>query len=79
VKLGPFEWASVLTLVASGAMGCGAFRCPAKVVSREMKDVLLEDEFKGWFRQVIFAVYSTPRYGAENYATFEQALSGVEL
>jgi hypothetical protein len=60
-------------------MGCGAFKCPAKVVSREMKSILLGKEFRGWFRQVVFAVYSTPGYGANNFAIFEEALGGVEL
>jgi uncharacterized protein (TIGR02452 family) len=61
------------------AMGCGAFKCPAKVVSREMKNILLGEEFKGWFKQVVFAVYSTPGYGANNFTIFEGALGGVEL
>jgi uncharacterized protein (TIGR02452 family) len=60
-------------------LGCGAFRCPPRVVAREMKDILLADEFRGWFRQVVFAVYSTPTYGADNFTIFEHALDGVEL
>ncbi|KAL0056547.1 hypothetical protein AAF712_016848, partial [Marasmius tenuissimus] len=41
-----------------GAMGCGVYRCPPRQVAEEMKSVLIEDEFKGWFRNVTFAIYS---------------------
>lgn len=59
------------------AMGCGAYRCPAKQVAEEMKAILLEDEFKGWFREVVFAVYSVP--GNPNNEIFKEVLDGVEL
>ncbi|KAH6916403.1 hypothetical protein BKA70DRAFT_1419318 [Coprinopsis sp. MPI-PUGE-AT-0042] len=32
-----------------GAMGCGAYACPPKLVAEEMKSILLEKEFSGWF------------------------------
>jgi hypothetical protein len=44
-----------------------------------MKSILLGKEFRGWFRQVVFAIYSTPGYGANNFGIFEEALGGVEL
>ena len=60
-------------------MGCGAFLCPPDVVAREMKSILVGGEFKGWFKQVVFAVYSSPYNGAGNFAIFRDALDGVEL
>jgi uncharacterized protein (TIGR02452 family) len=63
----------------TGAMGCGAFVCPPEVVSREMKNILLGGEFKGWFKQVVFAVYSSPNNGAPNYNIFKEALDGADL
>lgn len=61
------------------AMGCGAYACPPRVVAEEMKSILLEEEFKGWFRQVVFAIYSTQSNGAGNFEVFQAALDGVEL
>jgi hypothetical protein len=60
-------------------MGCGAYRCPPKAVAREMKSILLEEEFEGWFRQVIFAVYSRKGNGPGNFEVFKDAFDGVEL
>ncbi|KAH8105984.1 hypothetical protein BXZ70DRAFT_1004276 [Cristinia sonorae] len=59
------------------AMGCGAYRCPAPHVAEEMKEILLQSEFKGWFREVVFAVYATDRNS--NFDTFEEVLDGVEI
>ena len=42
-----------------------------------MKAILLETEFKGWFREVVFAVYSTAR--GRNFDIFRDVLDGVEL
>jgi hypothetical protein len=50
-----------------GAMGCGAYHCPAPLVAWEMKKILEEEEFRGWFRRVIVAVYSTARNGLGNF------------
>jgi len=62
-----------------GAMGCGAYACPPRVVAEEMKNILLEEEFKGWFRQVVFAIYSTQSNGPGNFELFQAVLDGVEL
>jgi len=42
--------------VVLGAFGCGAFKNPADVVARLFSEVLLEDEFQGQFRAVVFAI-----------------------
>ncbi|TCD70396.1 hypothetical protein EIP91_003477 [Steccherinum ochraceum] len=60
-----------------GAMGCGAYECPPTQVAEEMKAILLEEEFKGWFREVTFAVYATQRNS--NYDIFKDILDGVEI
>jgi hypothetical protein len=38
-------------------MGCGAYWCPPGHVAEEMRAVLFNEEFVGWFKEVIFAVY----------------------
>ncbi|KAF7324829.1 ATP-binding cassette transporter [Mycena kentingensis (nom. inval.)] len=43
-----------------GAMGCGAYGRPNRVVATQMRDILLESEFRGRFKRVLFAVYSRP-------------------
>ncbi|TFK39528.1 hypothetical protein BDQ12DRAFT_681931 [Crucibulum laeve] len=62
-----------------GAMGCGAYGCPPRFVAEEMKAILLEDEFKGWFKKVIFAVYSVRSNGVENYDIFKEIFKGVKV
>lgn len=59
----------------TGAMGCGAYQCPPGQVATEMQAILLEEEFRGWFKKVVFAVYSTP--GNPNFSIFKEVLDGV--
>lgn len=40
------------TNLVLGAFGCGVYGCPQRVVAEEMRHVLLEDEFGGWFDRV---------------------------
>ena len=58
-------------------MGCGAYRCPPRLVAAEMKTILRESEFKGWFRRVIFAVYSKEDIGESNFVIFSEAFKDV--
>jgi hypothetical protein len=60
-------------------MGCGAYLCPPKHVAEEMKNILLEPEFHGWFQTVVFAIYSTPINGGRNFAVFEETFKGAKL
>ncbi|KAJ3996155.1 hypothetical protein F5050DRAFT_1808013 [Lentinula boryana] len=62
-----------------GAMGCGAYFCPPLLVATEMRDILLEPEFKGRFTKVVFAIYSAPGNGARNFEVFEKVFRGVEI
>jgi len=67
--------------VVLGAMGCGAYGCPAQAVAREMKSILLEDEFKGRWKEVIFAVLSkdVDYWGKGNFGVFNAALKDVKI
>ena len=63
-------------------MGCGAYGCPPDRVSQEMKTILKDDEFKGWFRLVTFAVFSKKEpgfVGSDNYDVFSKAFKNVEV
>ena len=60
-----------------GALGCGAFKNPPKVVARLFKDVLGEKEFSGRFEGIWFSVIE--RAGSENYEIFKEALDGMEI
>lgn len=56
-----------------GALGCGAYRCPPQLVAQEMKQVLEEEEeFRGWFERVVFAVYGTGPVGKRNLEAFQR-------
>jgi uncharacterized protein (TIGR02452 family) len=59
-----------------GALGCGAYRCPPELVAREMKGVLKEEEFRGWFERVDFAVYGKGPTGERNYGVFREVFGG---
>ncbi|RXW24393.1 hypothetical protein EST38_g1493 [Candolleomyces aberdarensis] len=55
--------------VRLGAMGCGAYACPPRLVADQMKSILLEPEFQGWFQKIIFAVYDKDGLGSAAYPT----------
>jgi uncharacterized protein (TIGR02452 family) len=60
------------TSLVLGAMGCGAYGCPPKAVARRMKTVLESEEFKGWYGNVVFAVYAAGPSGQRNLDVFRQ-------
>lgn len=51
-------------------MGCGAYGCPPQFVANEMKNILLDEEFKGCFKEVVFAIYSSTSSGPSNFRIF---------
>lgn len=61
-----------------GAMGCGVYGCPPRQVAEEMKTVLFDEEFVGWFKEVIFAVYPAGRTGKTNYDVFKEVFEVSE-
>ncbi|PSR77415.1 hypothetical protein BD289DRAFT_377780 [Coniella lustricola] len=67
------------TSLVLGALGCGAYRCPPAVVAREMREILEEAEFAGWFEHVVFAIYAAGLVGQRNLEVFhsEFAMSGI--
>ncbi|THV08289.1 hypothetical protein K435DRAFT_847170 [Dendrothele bispora CBS 962.96] len=60
-----------------GALGCGAYRCPPLAVAREIKSVIQEPEFSGWFKNIVFAVYSSALIGSENFDIFKQVFEAA--
>lgn len=60
------------TSLVLGAMGCGVYDCPPRRIATEMKEILCEDEFKGWFRHVVLAIYSTATNGKGNFGIFRE-------
>lgn len=60
-----------------GSLGCGAFHNPPKSVARIFKMVFGEEEFRGRFMGVWFAVIE--RGGSENYEVFKEILDGMEF
>ncbi|KAF1978495.1 hypothetical protein BU23DRAFT_549924 [Bimuria novae-zelandiae CBS 107.79] len=61
-----------VTSLVLGAMGCGAYRCPPRVVAEEMKKAVERDEFKGWFEVLDFAVYAGGPLGRRNLEVFKK-------
>ncbi|KAJ8087239.1 hypothetical protein PM082_006069 [Marasmius tenuissimus] len=67
------------THLVLGAMGCGSYGCPPTQIASEMRDILLEPEFRGWFKKIVFAVLSTSHLGSGNYEIFRDAFQGVRI
>ncbi|KAJ7080728.1 hypothetical protein B0H15DRAFT_786963, partial [Mycena belliarum] len=59
------------------AMGCGAYLCPPKLVASEMKFILLDAEFRGRFKRIVFAIYGSSLTGARNLEIFRDVFDGV--
>ena len=68
----------LMTDLLSGAMGCGVYGCPPRQVAEEMKATLFDEEFVGWFKEVIFAVYPAGRTGKTNYTVFKEVFEVSE-
>lgn len=64
--------ANGVTSLVLGAMGCGAYGCPPRVVAQEMKKAIEMDEFKGWFEVLTFAVFAVGRGGMRNLEIFKE-------
>ncbi|KAG6811442.1 hypothetical protein H0H92_007359 [Tricholoma furcatifolium] len=64
------------TYLVLGALGCGAYRCPPALVANEMKAILEDDEFKGWFKEVVFAIYAAGEIGRKNLEIFSGVFGG---
>lgn len=58
------------TCVVLGAMGCGAYGCPPGLVAWEIRKVLEEEEFQGWFDRIVFAAYGSGPVGKRNLDVF---------
>jgi len=65
------------TSIVVGAMGCGVYACPPRLVAREMKLILMEEEFNKWFHHIVFAVYSTRSNGEGNFEIFKEVFNDV--
>jgi len=63
-----------------GAMGCGAYSCPPRLVATTMKRMILEPEFAGRWKEVTFAVFGKKNAARDinNFDIFEGILDGIE-
>ncbi|KAL4955639.1 hypothetical protein BDW69DRAFT_182386 [Aspergillus filifer] len=65
--------------VVLGALGCGAFRNPNEEVANCWVEVLQEQEFRGWFNNIVFAVMRDQAQGASNFSVFHTILDGLRV
>jgi uncharacterized protein (TIGR02452 family) len=59
-----------------GALGCGAFMNPARLIATTFRTLLGEDEWKGYFDEIIFAIKDDP--GGLNITTFKEVFKDVK-
>jgi uncharacterized protein (TIGR02452 family) len=64
------------THLVLGALGCGAFGNPPRAVADTFKRILAEDEWGGYFKEIVFAIIDYP--GGQNFAVFESVLGSAE-
>ena len=58
-------------IFVTGAFGCGAFQNNPRVVAQAFKNIL--PEFDGCFKEIVFAIYFTPRE-VSNFDAFKKIL-----
>ncbi|KAL0581492.1 hypothetical protein V5O48_000535 [Marasmius crinis-equi] len=63
--------------IVLGAMGCGVYGCPPQQIAEEMRSILLDEEFRGWFRNVTFAVHRRPDNSSPNFDVFKKVFADV--
>lgn len=56
-------------IFVTGAFGCGAFKNNPEVVAQAYKNIL--PEFEGYFKEIVFAIYCTPRE-TKNFDAFDR-------
>ncbi|KAL3476364.1 hypothetical protein BJX99DRAFT_246890 [Aspergillus californicus] len=65
--------------VVLGALGCGAFMNPNTEVANCWVEVLQEQEFRGWFHHILFAVLKDKYQGTDNFEVFHRKLNGLRV
>ncbi|KAL4881571.1 hypothetical protein BJY04DRAFT_218021 [Aspergillus karnatakaensis] len=65
--------------VVLGALGCGVFGNPREDMADCFVEVLQEQEFRGWFNDVVFAVLGKGPQGIANFKTFHAKLDGLTV
>lgn len=64
------------------AFGCGAFLNPNIEVAELWKEILEEKEFRGWWEEIVFAVFVPKVCDPEldsNFVVFRDVLEGLEV
>ena len=60
------------TTLVLGALGCGGFSMPPEAVSKIFKRVI--NEYKGFFKEIIFAIKSEENHPKNNYNIFKNKI-----
>lgn len=55
-----------------GAWGCGVFGNYASDMARFFQQVIVEEKYGGYFREICFAIYGDGRKGKDNYEAFKR-------
>ena len=55
-----------------GAWGCGFFGNYASDMARFFQQVIVEEKYGGYFREICFTIYGDGRKGKDNYEAFKR-------
>ena len=64
-------------VIVLGAFGCGAFRNPPLVVAEAFQDVILAEDYRSYFKKIVFAIKSTSPKDV-NWSVFKKRLYLLE-
>lgn len=59
-------------VIILGAFGCGSFGNPPALVARAFKEVIEENEYRHYFKKIVFAIKKTKASNCPNFVAFEE-------
>ena len=62
-------------VIILGAFGCGAFKNPPQLVAEVFKKVLVDEEYKNYFEEVVFAIKKS---SDDNFAIFNNVFADTD-
>ncbi len=62
-------------VIILGAFGCGAFKNPPQLVADAFKKVLVDEQYKNYFEEVVFAIKKSSN---DNFAVFKNVFANAD-
>lgn len=63
--------------IVLGAFGCGAFKNPPEIVAKAFKEILIDEQYRYEFNNIIFAILTSKDTDTKNIIAFEKEFKGI--